>query len=701
MNPARAVSGFVSLRLVGCILLTQWGPCVLGQSALEQLLHSTIPVFAASAVDGAGNVYVAGYTTQDVISTTPGAFQRQFVAGSCSDGINGKCAHSFVIKISSDGTSVLYATYLGGGRSDIIRTITIDSSGGAYVTGSTTSPDFPVSPAANQRSPGPGFIARISRDGSTLLASTYVSGEPWNLVLDAAGNVYAAGVARTAAFTTTAGAFQITPQGGMDAFALKMDGGLSTVVYSTLLGGSLDDYASALAVDSQGNAYVGGFTASKIGGSVERPFPVTTGAYVGPGGAGAFVSEINPDGSKLIFAAILGDGFSHGIVLDSSKNVYIGGGTNGGPSSTPGASLGSGSFAAKLSTDGAHLIYETQLPGYPSVISQLYSVNLIEGDHFLVWDSTMQQVPTTVDSSHPCTTEGTMASYMLELNSSGSDRVYGTYLPNVIAVTDAGVWSVSQDPTKLLDRMPLHGFGTQGMTCVSSAATFYSGPIAPGEFVAIFGIDIGPDQPAFLQLDQNGKVGTSLGGVSVFFNGVAAPLSYVSRNQINAVVPFEIASWPSSYVTILKGGVVLPELNIPVTPTSLSFFRIGNEYAVVNQNGTLNGQFSPAPKQSIITIYVTGAGVMRPPVATGSLGDGTSSIAEHLTAIFSILDGFNSTDTTLSLLYAGDAPTLVQGVVVLQVSIPDTALPGPASLRFLSGDDPASIRSTGLRIWVK
>ena len=102
-----------------------------------------------------------------------------------------------------------------------------------------------------------------------------------------------------------------------------------------------------------------------------------------------------------------------------------------------------------------------------------------------------------------------MASYMLELNSSGSDRIYGTYLPNVIAVTAAGVWSVSQDPTKLLDWMPLHGFGRQRMTCVSSAATFYSGPIAAGEFVAIFGIDIGPDQPAFLQLDQNGKVGTS------------------------------------------------------------------------------------------------------------------------------------------------------------------------------------------------
>src|SRR5678816_715380 len=199
MNPARLASRAVSPRLLGCILLTQ--SYVFGQAAIRTFLQ-TRPR-AATAVDAAGNVYIAGYTAEDILPVTPGAFQRQFVAGSCSDGVNGKCVHSFVMKISADGATVVYATYLGGSRSDHVRSIAIDSSGSVYVAGSTSSLDFPVTAAANQRSPGPGFIARLSPDGSTLMASTYLSAEPWKVALDSGGNIYATGTVRAAPFTTT------------------------------------------------------------------------------------------------------------------------------------------------------------------------------------------------------------------------------------------------------------------------------------------------------------------------------------------------------------------------------------------------------------------------------------------------------------------------------------------------------------------
>jgi len=681
------MSRAVSLRLLACIFLTQFCPFLFGQAAVRTFLQTTTP--AASAVDAAGNVYITGSTTEDTVPVTPGAFQRQFVAGPCADGF--KCAHSFVMKISADGASVIYATYLGGSRSDIAQAIAVDSSGSAYVAGTTSSLDFPVTAAGNQLTPGPGFIARISPDGSMLLASTYLSGEPWNVALDSAGNVFASGAARTDAFTTTAGAFQTSPQGGADAFVMKMNSTLGTMIYSTRIGGSTNEFAYALTVDSQGSAYVGGFTDSKN-------FPVSSGAYVGSGGTGAFVAKLSQDGSRLIFASILGAGFTHGIAVDSSQAVYVGGGADNGFASTEGAFRTSGEgFAAKLSPDGTRLIYATRLPAYSAhSIFPRYGVTLVDGDHLLVWDSNFQQVPTTPNASHPCTTKGTMETYFIELNAAGTDRVYGTYMPGLITVTPAGAWSLSQDPNKLLDRTPVHGFGTQGMTCVSSAATFFSGPIAPGEFVSIFGIDIGPDQPASLQLDDAGKVATSLGGVRVFFNGVAAPLSYVSKNQINAVVPFELASWPNSYVTILRDGVVLPELTIPVTPTSLGFFRIGDGYAVVNQNGTLNSQFAAAPTGSIVTIYATGAGLMEPAVASGSLGNAKTSIARPPKALFRVVSGFHLTDTPLSLVYAGDAPTLVQGVVVLQVQIPDQTAIGSTSLAFLEENETAAIP-----IWVK
>ena len=162
--------------LVGWVILAQ--SCVVAQStAARNWLLPPVKV-TASAVDTAGNVYVTGYVSDDVVPVTPGAFQQKFTPATCVNYVPQKCPHAFVAKISSDGRQLLYATYLEGSGDDEASAITVDASGSAFVAGTTTSTDFPLSASAFRRTPAGGFVTRLSPDGTQLMASTYAAGQP-------------------------------------------------------------------------------------------------------------------------------------------------------------------------------------------------------------------------------------------------------------------------------------------------------------------------------------------------------------------------------------------------------------------------------------------------------------------------------------------------------------------------------------------
>src|SRR5207302_7201654 len=221
------------------------------------------------AVDGSGSAYVTGATLSKDCPTTPGAYQATSGGGIAS----------FVAKLEPSGASLVYSTYLGGTGDDWGQGIAVDGSGSAYMTGYTSSPNFPTA-SAFQSTHGAGtnnvFVAELDPSGASLVYSTYLrgSGEDQGngIAVDGSGNAYVTGSTTSSDFPTTAGAYQTTSPGtGSHVFMTELDPS-GAPAYSTYLGGSGQEIGFGIAVDGSGNAYVTGATAS-------GDFPTTAGAY--------------------------------------------------------------------------------------------------------------------------------------------------------------------------------------------------------------------------------------------------------------------------------------------------------------------------------------------------------------------------------------------------------------------------------------
>jgi hypothetical protein len=242
----------------------------------------------AIAVDGTGNAYVTGQTESTNFPGTQ-ASPIQSVYGGSGD--------AYVTKINAAGTAIVYSTYLGGSGADRGSGIAVDAAGNAYVTGSTSSTNFRgTGPGSIQAANGgalDGFVAKLNAGGTAIVYSTYLGGSDIDqgsgIAVDAAGNAYVAGSTKSTNFPG-AGGSSIQPAFGgfFDGFVTKINAAGSALVYSTYLGGTDDDSATAIAADSSGNAYVTGYTNS-------TGFPGTGSSSIQPvfgGGYDAFVTKI-------------------------------------------------------------------------------------------------------------------------------------------------------------------------------------------------------------------------------------------------------------------------------------------------------------------------------------------------------------------------------------------------------------------------
>ena len=282
-------------------------------------------------------------------------------------------------KLNPAGSALVYSTYLGGSGSDQGNGIAVDGSGNAYVTGDTSSTNFPTANALRSANGGgdDAFVAKLNPAGSALVYSTYLGGsdidEGLGIAVDGSGNAYVAGYTYSSNFPT-ANALQATSGGGGndDAFVAKLNPAGSALVYSTYLGGSGHDTGTGIAVDTAGDAYV-------TGGTDSTNFPTAKPLQATPGGSeDAFVAKLNPAGSALVYSTYLGGSrgdFGTGIAVDSAGNAYVSGQTNStnfptanALQATLGGSAGN-AFVAKLSLASSTTTV-TSAPANPSVYGQ-------------------------------------------------------------------------------------------------------------------------------------------------------------------------------------------------------------------------------------------------------------------------------------------------------------------------------------------
>jgi len=614
------------------------------------------------AADAEGNLFVTGFTTSPdfplvnpLIRNAPLVQQPQ----------------GFLSKIDKTGTLV-FSTFIGGLQSSIaasaittVSAMTLDANGDVYITGTGAS-NFPVTAGAYAAS-GTAFVMKLSNSGDKILFSTFIgSGGFGNaIVVDDQGTITVAGSASGNGFSATPGAFQTScrcgtriaggiidsfPVGYLSSFVLRLSADGGRLIWSTYLGGSgapglpggvSQDLVSALALTSDGCVLA-------VGTAQSPDFPVTAGAFQtafqaqsNPYGTNLFITKFNSTGTALEYSTFLGGSVAEqlgGLQLDAQENVWITG--------------------------------TTQSPDFPLLP---HSLNL--GNEFLV-----------------------------ELASDGSSLLSSRTLPNgaagtALALGPSGSETVLGSAGSFM-RVPARGFSQTSLLAQFNAeASNPSGRVAPGEVVNLFGTGLGPFRGVSVQPDSSGKYPTEVAGVQVTCDGIPAPLLYVSTHQINAVIPFEVSSKPSTLLRVTYGSKTTPPLNLTVVPAYPEIFSVplGFQPAYLlrnavarNQDGSVNSPSNPAEPGSKVTFWVNGAGLFQPSLADGMIVQ--PPLPQPLLPVSVLYVGIMPGQTIPATISA--APGQVAGTLEISATLPQIIFPPYAELLVTVGgfaSDPVNI----------
>jgi Beta-propeller repeat len=374
-----------------------------------------------------------------------------------------------------------YSSYLGGSGDDLANGITVDSAGNIYVTGRSSSPNFPTTAGAFQPAGiGDAFVTKLNPTSGALVYSTYLGGgsldEGFGIAVDAAGNAYVTGSTSSDNFPTTVGSFQTAKAGGSSAFVAKLNSTGNALTYSTYLGGS-DSFvhqgggqnvSNAISVDSIGNAYITGSTDSNNFPTLNALQPTYNGGICGSDALFpclvAFVTKLNSAGTSLVFSTYLGGSSTNGrggnvgrgIAVDFEGNVYVVGST--GSTTFPTANAvqavlagSSDVFVVKLNPSGNAFVYSTYLGGSKDDVGNSIAVD--PSSNAYITGSTMSTdfpranplQPNKGDCNPGVFTAACNDAFVAKLNSAGSALAYSTYLGgnngdvgNSIAVDAAG-----------------------------------------------------------------------------------------------------------------------------------------------------------------------------------------------------------------------------------------------------------------------
>ena len=377
----------------------------------------------ALAVDAAGHAYITGKTLS---ADFPTANPLQATKGTGND--------VFVTKLSPDGSTLIYSTYLGGSGSDIGSGIAVDTGGDAYLTGATNSTDFPAAGGIQPNFGGgntDGFVARLDASGAALIYSTYLGGSGIDsgasIAVDNSGNAYVTGSTNATDFPI-ANALQSSSGGNFDSFIARLDASGAALIYSTYLGGDFNESSRGIAVDNSGNAYVTGSTNATNFPTANALQPMRAGSV-----ADAFITKVNAQGTALVYSTYLGGDNHDGgldIALGSGGEVYVSGTTYSGnfPLLTPLQASLSGSqdaFVAALDASGTSLIYSTYLGG--SGVEDAAGIAVDNSGNAYVTGLTSSADLPLIDEFKSAL-GGVNGGYVAGLDATGSALLFSTYL---------------------------------------------------------------------------------------------------------------------------------------------------------------------------------------------------------------------------------------------------------------------------------
>ncbi|MCU1260159.1 MAG: hypothetical protein JWO80_3044 [Bryobacterales bacterium] len=632
-----------------------------------------------------------------------------------------------VIKTDAQGNSLASLDF-GGTSShlpDVPSGAVVDPQGNLVIVGTTTSSDFPlVSPLFSKTTTQAGFIVKLDSQLKQIVFSTRLGGTQGGVpnqggtsakavAVDSTGNIYVVGTTAATDFPITVGAFQSKPPSGdligspAYAYVTEISSAGGRLIYSTYfgadstncLGGSrcIGAYggtiATGIAIDSSGAVTIAGNTTANhlavTPGTFGQQCQCSNTIQVG------FIAKLAAGGSQLIWATYVplaqvglpfqSDISINAVVLDSSGNVIIGGIAPDGFPFTKGAlqtvypggnsapSRFYAGFVSKVDASGQRYMFSTYLGGNVASYVTANGVTALavdtQGNIWATGGSVQSELP--FPSSIPALGQ----TYLAGLSSDGSTIVSGVSAPvgaagqsvavtakgNVVALGNAGSLLISST-----------GQGASLVGIANSAGSRVSGEVAPYELVSFFGIGIGPATAISGQV-VNGVLMSSAGGIQVLFDGVPGPILYAGPNQINAIVPGGLNARSSAAVQIVSAAATItgPVLSIVASrPEVFQNYPPASGAVALNQESSINSAANPAGRGSIVTIWATGTGVFNRAEADGSITGPVLSTPVLPVSVISIANQGGSAVGSLEVLYSGDAPEMVAGVLQVNFRIP-------------------------------
>jgi hypothetical protein len=542
--------------------------------------------------------------------------------------------------------TLAYSTFLGGSgatqgtlRGDNSNAMAVDGAGNVYVTGSTTSPDFPVTPSSYQATYPKStcaYVTKLNPSGTALVYSTYLSGaSAFGIAVDSSGNAYVTGATNSASFPTTPGAYQPTNHAGSlgNAFITKLNPSGTALVYSTYLGGTGasdpsritgGDVGNGIAVDPSGNVCIAGTTYS-------QDFPISPGAFQTTNKANSalnrrtiFVTRFNSTGTALIYSTYLGgtalEG-SSGVAVDPSGNAYVTGDTDSTDfPTTPGAfkttfpGFRSG-FATKVNPSGTALVYSTYLGGSASGGTRPRAITIDgSGNAYLAGQTQSSNYPTTFGSFSKSYCGGFSDAFVTKLNADGSALAYSTYL--------CGSNFAGGDNADDAFGIAVDSAGNAYVTGYTDSDTF---PITPDAYQTK---RAGSDDAFLTKIDPSGATllySTFLGGAQFDEGYAGVGVDNAGHAYVAGVTGSpEFPATPGAFQTNHHGGddVFIAKFDFSATAPTDQLLNIATRLPVQTGDNVLIGGFiitGTQPKK----VLIMGIGPSLAQFFSGSLSDPT------------------------------------------------------------------------------